>query len=184
VRLKDALYHVDRSGFNAVDHHIIQFRPIDNGYPEGSDLEQYFHFFNSEFDFRYFQSLGHHGQLKAWRDAGPRVVLAGGGHEALFAGRRIYPYNFLIKHYPIRSQHHGEKKAFVDRRPRWNKEELLAGWHGQYDFAPDHSFLFDPSKLLRFDESGFDQAYLVERLANIGPDAREDWSARDRRRRR
>jgi glycosyltransferase involved in cell wall biosynthesis len=171
VRLKDALYHVDRSGFNAVDHTPLSFRAIDNGYPDGSDLEQYFQFF----DFDFVQD----NQVKTWKNTGLRVLLDYAGHSATFAGRRIYPYNFLFKHYPIRSQDHGERKVFRERRARYNPGERQDGWHRHYDpWSPGDTFLFDPSKLLRFDESGFDQAYLVERLANIGPQEQQAWVVR------
>lgn len=59
--------------------------------------------------------------MKAWRNTGQRVALAeSGGDEAAFPGRRIFPYRFLLKHYPIRSQAHGERKVLRERQARWN----------------------------------------------------------------
>ena len=50
-------------------------------------------------------------QRKAWK-ASPVVDLAtSGGHDATFPGRLVHPYNFLLRHYPIRSQRHGEDKV-------------------------------------------------------------------------
>jgi glycosyltransferase involved in cell wall biosynthesis len=175
VRLRDALYHVDRLGFNAVDHTELVFQPIDNDYAHGSSFEEYFRFF----EFKFVPN----SRINAWKKTGVRVMLADGGHRVKFAGRRIYPYNFLLKHYPVRSQRHGERKVFVERRGRYNPEARAAGWHFHYDrLLPDHNFLWDPSDLLLFDESDFYQEYLVELLGNIGPDQRAAGSAQRRQR--
>lgn len=174
VSLNDAVYHVDRLGFNAIDHTSLQFRPIDDGYVAGEDFEQYFPFFNVDF--------AQNNQIKTWKNTGKRVHLADGGHRVTFAGRRVYPYNFVYKHYPVRSQSHGERKVFTERRARYNQDELAAGWHAHYDeWKAGHNFLWQSSDLLRFDETEFYTACLVERLGNIGPDQRAAWVARGRR---
>lgn len=168
--LKDALYHVDRMGFNAVDHTVLKFLPTDNGYVDASDFERYFSFFR-------FVFTPQDNQIKMWKNSGKPVAL-GSGHRAAFAGRRVYPYNFIYKHYPIRSQQHGERKIFSERQPRMDANELAAGWHGHYRrFLPDQSFLGDPAELTRFDEMDYYEEFLVERLASIGPEGRAAWGA-------
>ena len=67
-----------------------------------------------------------------------------GGHDARFPGRRVFPYKFLLLHYPARSQEQGERKVFRDRQGCRNAEERL---------APGGEF---------------DRRYLVERLSGIG----------------
>jgi glycosyltransferase involved in cell wall biosynthesis len=163
VSLRDGLHHVQRCGFNAVDHTLLNFWPVDETYVEGADPEDHFrHFGFGEFD-------GHFIQVKAWRNPGHGVRLADfGGHDVNFPGLRIYPYNFLIKHYSIRSQAHGERKVFEDRVSRWDPEERAGGWHIQYDHvAPGHRFLRDASTLHLFDQS-FARRYLTERLSHVG----------------
>jgi hypothetical protein len=55
---------------------------------------------------------------------------------------------FLLKHYPIRSQQHGERKVFEWRRPRWYAPERAKAMHIQYDgIEMGHNFLGDPEKL-------------------------------------
>jgi len=170
VSLRDALYHVDRSGFNAVDHTVLRFVPVDNGYTAGSDFEAYFRHFRFTFQ-RDFQ-------VKMWRNDG-RPVALGSGHRAAFAGRRTFPYNFVYKHYPIRSQGHGERKIFAERQTRMDARELAAGWHGHYGrFRPDDDFLGDPSGLTTFEGGSFYEDFLVERLAAVGPDDRAAWAGR------
>jgi glycosyltransferase involved in cell wall biosynthesis len=170
VSLRDALYHVDRAGFNAVDHTVLRFVPVDNGYVDGANFERYFRHFR----FTFQQDF----QVKAWRNE-RRPVALGSGHRAAFAGRRVYPYNFVYKHYPIRSQAHGERKIFAERQPRMEARELASGLHGHYGrFRPDADFIGDPSQLTSFDDESFYEDLLVERLASIGPDERAAWSAR------
>jgi Glycosyl transferase family 2 len=164
VPLRDALWRVDRRGFNAVDHTVLTFSPVDDGFRPGSDPEQHFR------HFEFGRNVGHLVQIKAWKRSRERVELAStGGHDASFAGRRVFPYNFLLKHYPVRSQAHGETKVFAERLPRWSPEERAAGWHVQYDHVRrGHSFLRDPASLEPYDDEDFARRYLVERLSRIG----------------
>ena len=163
VKLRDALWLVDRSGFTAVDHTVINYRPIDNGFQPGGDFESYF---------RHFE-LGRSGdlliQVKAWKDVGPVDLARSAGHQAVFKGRRVFPYKFLVKHYPIRSQSHGEQKVFRDRGARWDKRELARGWHIQYDdVVPKQSFLRNPADLIEDLGEQTRARYLGELITGAG----------------
>jgi hypothetical protein len=86
----------------------------------------------------------------------------------------VFPYKFLTKHYPIRSQTQGERKVLRERHGRWNPEEKARGWHVQYDrFEPGSSFLRDRTELEWYDEEDFNHRYLIERLTglNLPPQA-------------
>ena len=86
-----------------------------------------------------------------------------------FSGRRVYPFKFLLRHYPLRSQVHGEKKVFEDRLPRYSPELRQLGWHIQYDsFKRGDSFIRNLDTLLTFDPERFYETHLVERLSGIG----------------
>ena len=164
VSYRDALYLVDSAGFNCVDHTVLNFYPVDNGFEAGADYEAYFRYF------AFGTEPGHFQQRKTWKNYGQLVSMAeSGGHDLPFAGRRIYPFKFLLKHYPVRSQKHGEKKVFRERKNRWNPEERAKGWHTHYDkIEEDHAFVVLPSELNAFDEADFNKTYLVERLSGIG----------------
>jgi glycosyltransferase involved in cell wall biosynthesis len=161
--LRDALWYVDRCNFNCVDQTTITFHPVDDGFC-GQDLEAYFRFFD------FGQDWGAFHQVKAWKNLGvPASRAHAGGHETAFEGRRVYPYKFLLRHYPIRSQAHGERKVHSERLLRWSREEREAGWHIHYDgVAADHRFVRDPAELLEYEEELFNSEYLVERLSGIG----------------
>jgi hypothetical protein len=165
VTMRDALHHVRRLGFNAVDHTALVFHPVDeDDLAPGDDVRERLRHF--EFGAR----PGHFLQVKAWdaRAAGRVDLAQDGGHTARFAGRRVFPYKFLLLHYPVRSQAHGERKIFDERRSRWNAEERGRGWHHQYDeMAAGHAFVRDPAGLEVYD-AGFPRRFLVERLSGIG----------------
>lgn len=163
VSYRDALYLVDSAGFNCVDHTVVNFEPVDDGFAAGADYEAYFRHFAFGTENAHFQ------QRKTWKNYGQQVSMAeSGGHDLPFADRRIYPFKFLLKHYPVRSQKHGEKKIFRERKDRWNPEERAKGWHTHYDkIEEDHSFVISPSALTAFDED-FNKTYLVERLSGVG----------------
>jgi glycosyltransferase involved in cell wall biosynthesis len=147
LNLRDAILKVDREGFNCIDHTVVTFYPIDNGFNAGVDFEAYFRYF--EFSDRPSQFI----EIKAWKNLGRRISLSkSGGHEVRFDGRRTYPFRFLLKHYPVRSQAHGEKKIFMERKPRWLSHERDKGWHTHYDHIyKGHSFLRQPGELQLFD---------------------------------
>lgn len=161
---RDGLYLVDRAGFNCVDHTAINFQPVDDGFKAGMDHEAYFRYFDFGKLPAYFR------QRKAWKNYGQPISMApSGGHDLPFEGQRVYPFKFLLKHYPVRSQGHGEKKVFHERKARWNPAERARGWHRHYDSVrKGHQFLRPVLEQQLFDEDDFNKTYLVERLSGIG----------------
>ena len=155
---------MDRCGFNCVDHITMNFWPVDNSFdPEATDIEEHFQYFE------FSNHPGHFHQRRAWKQTPEPVQLAStAGHDVFFPGRRIYPYKFLLKHYPIRSQEHGIKKVMHDRAARWNPQERALGWHRQYDDIRDAGFLRDRAALTRFDPETFHSHFLMERLSGAG----------------
>lgn len=164
VSLREGLYRVDQDGFNCVDNTIVEFPPTDDDFAAGVHPEEHFKYF--EFGQHYSDYI----RLNVWKHLGREVDLAvSGGHSVQFAGRRVYPYKFLTKHYPVRSQRHGEKKVLRERKGRFHPEELAKGWHTHYDHIKvDQNFLRDPAGLKPFDEGSFAEEYVVERLTGIG----------------
>jgi hypothetical protein len=160
---RDGLYLVDQAGFNCVDHTIVEFHPVDDGFEPGMDHEAYFRHFD-------LKHLSHPRQRKAWKNCGlPISTIPSAGHDVVFAGRRIYPFKFLLKHYSFRSQKQAERKVFRERKARWNPKERARGWHIHYDSMQEgHQFVQLPFEKEAFGEDSFNATYLVERLSGIG----------------
>jgi len=162
VSLRDALWAVERWGFNCIDHTAVEFRPVDERWQPKDDLL-------SSFDwFEFGPDPGHFTLYKAWKPQ-PQLVsnAESGGHSVEFPGRRVFPYKFPTRHYSIRSTAQARKKLFVDRRPRWSPEEKAMGWHVHYDgFDETSTFLWDKSQLYRWDT--IDDELLLQRLSGVG----------------
>jgi hypothetical protein len=162
MNLKEAIYTVDRMGYNAIDHTVIVFEPVNNGFSQDLDFEEYFKYFH------FGKRPGHFSQIKNWKNLKTTDIVLS-GHSVQFKKRRVFPYKFLLKHYPIRSQSHGERKIFAERKARFPPEERKKGLHIQYDmYEPGCSFLVDPKFLIRFEKEKFNAEFLIERLSGIG----------------
>jgi hypothetical protein len=173
LTMRRALWVVQQSGFNAVDHTVLTFRPVDNGWRPGSDPELgIVHF---EVEARPDLLL----QVRAWHSPGRVDLARSGGHEANFDGRRVFPYKFLLKHYPLRSQGQAERKVFRERRSRWNEEERAKGWHHHYDdLQVGQSFVWSSAALERFVEGRTQRELMVPFLG--GAEVGQPWAVRAR----
>lgn len=163
VSYRDGLYRVDQEGYSCIDHTILNFHPTDDAFESGTNHERHF---------RYFQ-FGRYPsdfvQKKAWKNLRGELSMAAGGHNIRFEGRRVYPFKFLLKHYPIRSQLHGQRKIFAERKARWQPNERAKGWHTHYDHIRSrHQFLVPAQQQTLFDEETFYEEYLTQRLSGVG----------------
>jgi Glycosyl transferase family 2 len=137
------LQRVEAEGYNAVNHNLYLFRPIDDDYV--GDPERHFSYYTRA---HVDCGLNH---IKAWKNAGRLTGLgtraAGGGHAFGFPGMNVHPQKWVLKHYPIRGQRHGTRKM-AERLNRWNAEERSWGWHVQYEgLSAKSNFLQDPNTL-------------------------------------
>ena len=170
VPLRRAVYIAQVLGFNQINfNNLVVFRPVvgqtwphttaNAAKAKGAGLKESFVHYDKkglEYD--------RNRQIKGWRRKFPRGALRGeavsvdlassGGHEAKFRSPawlsgRVMPWSFVLRHYPIRSQAHGVRKVFTERKNRWNATERKAAWHAQYDDVTNasHSFVVDSSTL-------------------------------------
>ncbi len=143
--LRDAIHAVDTLGYTAIDFELFNFWPTHDRFRKGDDVRDAFAFYElgQPWDKR---------QVKCWKKLAPVDLVTSGGHDVAFEGRRVFPLRFILRHYPIRSQAHGRRKVFHERRPRFVEAERARGWHVQYDaIDDDHQFLRDPGTLTRYD---------------------------------
>jgi hypothetical protein len=164
VSFRAGLYLAQCMNFNAVDFTVCDFRPVDSSFSPGMDPEVALPFF--EFGRR----SGHFKQVKAWLQGVEPVNLVGsGGHDVQFSKRRIFPYKFLLKHYPLRRPDQARRKIFEERLGRFSPQERAEGQHVQYDhWSRDDPFLWSAADLIRFDEHDTRASFLVELISGIG----------------
>jgi hypothetical protein len=142
--LRDAIRHVDALGFNAIDFVGLDFWPVHDAFTPGGDVRAAFTGYT---ELASYDRL----QIRCWKKTAHPVDLASsGGHEAVFPERNVFPLPFILRHYPIRSQAHGERKVFQERRFRAAEREK--GWHVQYDHVGEGaSFLRGAAALTPYD---------------------------------
>jgi Glycosyl transferase family 2 len=174
MRLADAVRWVDRLGYNCIDFRVLNFRPVDDAFPPGADPKAHIT--------RWEEPILHDRvRLNCWKaQKDPVSLAASGGHEVRFPGRRVFPIRFLLRHYPVRSQEHGERKIFEERKNRFLERERAKGWHVQYDDIPDsgHSFVGDPESLHPYDGDRVRLGLLLENeAARSAEDRVRDLSA-------
>jgi glycosyltransferase involved in cell wall biosynthesis len=140
--LLDTFDWMDKDGYNAAEFEVRTFRPTDNGYDGSQDPEQYFTEWTRD-------TMNERiGQVKAWKYDMRGVMLAwSGGHRIKYKydgiDVKVHPVKLISNHYPIRSQQHGERKVFAERRGRWSDPEK--DWHIQYQgIKQGDSFLVKP----------------------------------------
>jgi glycosyltransferase involved in cell wall biosynthesis len=148
VSLKEAIQRVDALGYNAIDFASLDFRPTHDRFRPGDDPRAAFPYYSAGASYDRVQ-------IRCWKNTGGVELESTGGHDTQFEGRRVFPIRFLLRHYPIRGQAHGDRKVFVERQPRFSDAERARGWHVQYDdFVEGASFIHDPRTLTRFDGVG------------------------------
>jgi len=171
--LHDAIRTVDELGYNAIDFELLDFWPTHDGFRPGDDMRQMFRYYAPGAPWNKVQ-------IRCWKKTPDRVDLASsGGHEALFPNRRVFPLRFILRHYPIRSQTHGERKVFRERRARFAAAELAKGWHVQYNaMLEGQNFLRDPTTMTPYDPAAV-RLQLI--LRHRGVEALEESLAAERR---
>jgi SEC-C motif-containing protein/glycosyl transferase family 2 len=144
----EAITLVDALGYTAIQSRVLEFRPTDDTFT-GGDPREHLHYHENP---DYSNALW----IKAWKQppaGSPVLIAASGGHEADFLGRRICPVSFISLHFPMRSSEHARRKIYKERLERYPREEREMGWHTHWDelAGSEHSFLWDPSTLERYD---------------------------------
>src|SRR5262249_46488822 len=107
-------------------------------------------------------------------------LVSSGGHQVQFDGRRIYPENFLLRHYIALSAAHACRKYGAERV--YSKKEIIdLGWHGERArFSSDRFRLPLPDALKLFTGriADFDRSDLkTKHLLFIGQPSGEVTSA-------
>ena len=156
VDLRTGIARVDALGYNAIDFELLNFWPTHDAFRPGDDPRAAFPCFERGDTFDRVQ-------IRCWKKTDTLVDLASsGGHDARFPGRNVFPVRFVLRHYPIRGQAHGERKVFRERRARFLERERARGWHVQYDAAgPGASFLRDPSTLTPYDPAAVELSLVL-----------------------
>jgi glycosyltransferase involved in cell wall biosynthesis len=144
--LLEAIARVDEQGYNAVNFDEFVFLPTaEDGSFVGRD-------YVAEMRYYYFFAPTPRRRITAWKKTGAPISLAASaGHRVAFAGRRLYPEPFILRHYVALSREHLVAK-YSGRR--YSGEEIATlGWHrSRAAFAAERLSLPPRSMLHRLEE--------------------------------
>lgn len=163
LSIRDAISVIDALGFNAIDHTVLNFKPVEDTFKRGDDVEKSLNYFEINTHPGYFL------QNKGWKNIrGIKVDLQfTGGHDATFEGRRVFPLKFLLKHYSIRSNEQANKKIFKNRLPRISERERSFNDH-YVNMENMKDFIENKEDLYYFDLKTFEREYLIQRISGVG----------------
>ena len=162
VSLQEAISFVDHMGYNCIDSTLFTFRPTRDGFDEKIDPVKFFRYgeFGKTWAFL---------QVNTWKNHIDADISSSGGHLILLPQQKIFPFKFLLCHYPLRSSEQSRRKIFKERLPRYSAAGKKRGWHIHYNhFEYDQSFILSPKGFVKFDVEKFFTDYLVERVSGIG----------------
>lgn len=163
ISLWDGIQVADDLGYSAIDHTVINFALTKDGFDGTQRISEYFKYFEFGLKKNY-----HHKQIKAWKSVNLVDLASSGGHEAIFDGREVFPYKFLLKHYPLRSVSQAKRKVFEERKARWNKEERANKWHKQYDeISEQHEFLISSKDLIKYNRKEIYKKHLLKLIFGL-----------------
>lgn len=151
-RLVDAIQRIDRQGFNAIDFLEFVFVPPNASDANNEHIEQTLDYV-TEFEQAYFFAPRPFHRVNAWKKGAVDLdLVTQGGHQAIFADRRIAQEKFILRHYPFLSWSHLVEKYTKDRVYS-DQEVRERGWHGaraNFDLSaarsPDPSVLITPAR--------------------------------------
>lgn len=156
LSLLDMIAIADSSGFDTLDCTLLDFRPITEKQLELPTM------------FQFAQRPGAQQLQRGWRNRRSRVGLADTGGHALTVPTRIFPFNLVLRHYPLRSREQAIRKLTIDRGDRLQKERLEKNWHVHYDnYNAEHRFIWDSKALAHWDWDST-REYCVEFSTRVG----------------
>jgi hypothetical protein len=168
VSLRKAIYIADQMGYNLVNFgNVLIFPPVrETNFTssQNNNLRKTFKYFvNNKFRMNGIQIKSwktYHNTCEQKAVFSKSVIMnlaSTGGHiaryvdssETQYVKENLFPYNFFLRHYPIRSQQHGLRKVFRERKSRWNETERGENWHKQYEDVknPKFNFVEDSKRL-------------------------------------
>lgn len=136
-RMIDAITDIDRQGYNAINFDEFVFVPT------REDRDEIPIDYVSGMKYYYFYEPVLRRQVTLWKKGDYQVDLASNaGHRVRFQGRRVYPENFIMRHYIALSNSHMRTK--YDER-KFSQKELGRGWHQTRIAHPEDAY-YMPSR--------------------------------------
>jgi glycosyltransferase involved in cell wall biosynthesis len=147
--LYQGILEADKKGYNAINFDEFVFLPTSDEMSfEGEDYVKKMR------NYYYFAPIENR-RINAWKKLNIKIdLISHGGHRINFEGIKIYPDNFILRHYIVLSRDHAIRKYYTDRV--FSQDEIKdRGWHGaRITFTPD-KLKFPTTGMLKVVQKGF-----------------------------
>lgn len=139
VSVRTALGAVQTAGYNCVNFSELVFVPV-------GDEEFVFDGYAGVMRTYYFFEPKRPHFMRAWRRELAAHLPEHGGHLLQGSGVRLFPTDFVLRHYIALSERHAIEK-YCERR--FSADDLAKGWHGNRLAIPPTAFRLQPRPELR-----------------------------------
>ena len=141
LNLVEGITDADKKGYNAINSDELVFTPVS----ENETFEQKDYVKEMKYYYYFKPNLFH--RVNIWKKSDAKIDLSSsGGHSVLFQNRKIYPHNFILRHYILLSKTHAIKK-YGERN--YDPEELAIGMNVKRANFNPHQFKFPEKSLLK-----------------------------------
>ena len=140
--LYEGIMKADQEGYNAINFDEFVFLPTaDDEVFEGTDYVDKMRYY-------YFFEPTPLRLVRAWKHRGEAIDLASaGGHSINLNNRKIYPKNFILRHYIVLSR--VQAIAKYGKRIYSRYEVEVKGWHGTRATFREEKLVFPSKHLLK-----------------------------------
>lgn len=130
--LRKGIEEADKQCYNAINFDEFVFLPTT--FEENFENMDYV----KKMKYYYFFEPGPMRRINAWKNLNIEIdLINSGGHKVNFDGIKIFPENFILRHYIVLSKDHAISKYYSSRVFSM-KEHKERGWHGsRMTFTPD-----------------------------------------------
>jgi glycosyltransferase involved in cell wall biosynthesis len=140
ISLREGIEDADRQGYNAINFDEFVFMPTSD--EEDFDGRDYVR----EMQYYYFFEPSPLREVKAWKKTANVDLHSSGGHRVEFAGIKIFPVSFVLRHYIVLSKAHTIAK-YGNRF--FSESDLGKGWHGDRRHFSSKKFRFPGKERLK-----------------------------------
>jgi len=140
ANLREAIFDADQRGYNAINFDEFVFMPGEGESFENRDYVK-------EMTQYYFFEPNIIRHIKAWKKNNFINLVDSGGHKIKFRGIKIFPVNFILRHYIILSLKYAAKKYCI--RNYFKKNVIERGWHGQRATIKADNIILPPQEILK-----------------------------------
>jgi len=149
TNLYEGILDVDRKGFNVINFEEFVFIPKNNNESfEGTD-------YTKKMKTYYFFEPRKQNLNRAWKKNNNIDLVSSGGHNIILPEKKVYPINFILKHYICLSYDYIVDKYTSGKRDHTPNERLLGWGNDRFGYTRE-DFILDKKikelKVYNFDK--------------------------------